>query len=83
MDYRDCSFCGGKVIEERIDTEFWCDEKLVIYKSVPAGVCQNCGEQYFTLKVYGEMLKKANSPEAILETIEVPVTEFESEFLPV
>ena len=51
MKRANCSFCGGKVVEENIDTEFWWREKLVAFEDVPAGVCEKCGEQYFNADV--------------------------------
>ena len=54
MKYANCSFCGGKVKEEIISTEFWWGDKLVAFENVPAGVCEKCGEEYFSAKVYAD-----------------------------
>ena len=76
MKYANCSFCGGKVVEENIDTEFWWGEKLVAFEGVPAGVCEKCGEQYFNADVYQKMVKLAKSKTKPEREVIVPVWNF-------
>lgn len=49
--YGDCSFCGGEVKEERVELDYRYKRKLFIFKDVPSGVCQQCGEKYLTSNV--------------------------------
>ena len=43
--YGDCSFCGGEVKEDKVELDYRSKGKLYIFKDVPAGVCQQCGEK--------------------------------------
>lgn len=53
-----CYFCGGKVINKRIrHVHHWGDE-LVIFENVPAEVCPQCGETYFSPEVL-QMMDRA------------------------
>jgi len=72
----DCSFCGGKVKEEIISTDFWWGNKLVAFENVPAGVCEKCGEEYFSAEVYQEMVNLAKSEEKPKREVVVPVWDF-------
>ena len=68
-----CQFCGGNVIKKTISLDLWKKEELYIFKNVPAKVCEQCGEKYFSSKIYGiidKLLKKKSKPD---ETMEVPV----------
>ena len=77
MKYENCSFCNGSVKPERIDTEFWWGDRLVVFEHVPAGVCENCGEQYFRGEVYEKMVKVAQSKtEDAPRTMVVPAWDF-------
>ncbi len=35
------------------------DEAIVVFKSVPANVCQNCGEYYLSDEITGILLNRA------------------------
>ncbi len=52
-----CYFCQGEVINKRIrHVHHWGDE-IVIFENVPAEVCTQCGEVYFSPEVL-EMMDK-------------------------
>ena len=53
--YADCSFCGGVVEERRIDYDYRRTGRLLVFQNVPAGVCRQCGEKYFTPEVLKKM----------------------------
>jgi len=76
VEYAECSFCSGKVIEQQVKTEFWWGEELNIFLDVPAGVCQRCGELYFDGNVYDGMARLAASRQGIQREIRVPVRQF-------
>lgn len=74
--YGDCSFCGGKVEEKAVTVDYRWKGELLIIKGVPAGVCQQCGEQYFRGKVAEEMEKLAKEKSKAIEKMNVPVKAF-------
>jgi len=75
-EYGDCSFCGGEVINESVELDYRYKGKLYIFKEVPAGVCQQCGEKYLIAKVVKEIERRIHSKEKWDETIPVPVDVF-------
>ena len=78
-DYQKCFFCGGKVAEEKITVDYrWGEEFLAVFKNVPAGVCQVCGEQYFKAEIVKEMERVVQSKEEAKEIIQIPVRELQT-----
>ena len=53
--YSDCSHCGGQVKAAKVKIDWLINDKLYLFENVPAGVCQQCGEKYFTAKVAKKM----------------------------
>lgn len=53
--YADCTFCGGKVIEKKIDYDYRRESHLLVISNVPAGVCDQCGEKYFKPEILKKM----------------------------
>jgi YgiT-type zinc finger domain-containing protein len=47
---------------------------IVVFKRVPAEVCENCGEYYLTDEVTGELLERAE--EAIASGAEVEIRRY-------
>ena len=74
--YGDCSFCDGEVKGNKVELDYRYKGKLYIYKDVPAGVCQQCGEKYLTTKVAKEIERRIRKKEKWDETITVPVDIF-------
>ena len=52
------------------------DDTTIVFKSVPAQVCSNCGEAYIDDVITAELLKIAN--EAARKGVEVDVREYAS-----
>ena len=50
-----CSFCGGRLHEGTSDFVAKVGGEIVSIKDVPAYVCENCGEAYFTPDVSRKM----------------------------
>ena len=75
-DYGDCSFCGGAVREKHVEVDYRWKGKIYIFRDVPAGVCAQCGERYYTASVAKAMercvLKKTRPP----QTLEVSIFSF-------
>ena len=50
--YDECTFCGGRVTERRIQKPcFWGDKLVALVDGVPTGVCEQCGERYYRAAV--------------------------------
>ncbi len=74
--YDDCSFCGGRVSERRIQKPcFWGDKLVALVDRVPTGVCEQCGERYYRAAVLKriEARLKARRPS---RQIRLPVIEY-------
>jgi YgiT-type zinc finger domain-containing protein len=74
--YANCSFCGGEVKERLVSVDYRTNNKLIVIENVPAGVCKQCNEQYYTAKVAKAMEKIALQPELPLKVLSVPVHRF-------
>jgi YgiT-type zinc finger domain-containing protein len=72
--YSSCSYCGGSVLERHVVVETWFGEKLVLFEDVPAGVCENCGEEYFSADIQKQMMNIIQKPPK--KTITVPLYRF-------
>lgn len=77
-DYADCSFCGGRVTEKKVRVDYRLGDELIIFEDVPAGVCSQCGERYYTAKVAKAMERMSTDPDkgTASRTIQVPVKSF-------
>lgn len=78
--YVDCTFCGGEVEERRINYDYRRRDHLLVLRNVPAGVCKQCGEKYFTPDVLRRMdqsfhniFERAQQPDQVLD---VPAVNF-------
>jgi len=83
-EYGDCYYCGGKVTEKLIEVDFRWNGQLYLFENVPAGVCKQCGEKYFTAEVSENLDRLVKSP-IVHRTITVPVknyTLFKPELVP-
>ena len=63
-----CQFCGGVVNKKTVSLDLWKKEKLYVFKNVPAKVCEQCGEKYFSSKIHGKLtssLKEKSKPDEI------------------
>lgn len=75
-EYADCSFCGGKVTEKKIKVDYRTGDELVVFENVPAGVCRQCGEKYYTAKVVKTLEQMARDKTIEGRIIHVPVKSF-------
>jgi YgiT-type zinc finger domain-containing protein len=72
-EYGDCSFCGGEVKEDKVELDYRYQGKLFIFQNVPAGVCQQCGEEYLPAKVAKEIERRIQTKEKWDKTVLIPV----------
>jgi YgiT-type zinc finger domain-containing protein len=73
---KECYFCKGRVIEQKVKVDFRWGHKLKIIENVPADVCQQCGETYFQSEVYKTMQKLAASRKKPAARLTVDVHRF-------
>jgi len=73
---RDCYFCKGRVVQQKVKVDFRWGQRLKIIEDVPAKVCQQCGEQYFQSHVYKGMEKLAASRKKPAARLRVDVLRF-------
>lgn len=71
--YGDCTYCGGEVVEcvQRVD--YRLHGQLYILEGVPTGVCQQCGEQFFTADTAHQMESAVTETKGPMETVPIPV----------
>jgi len=75
-EYGDCSFCGGEVKEELSELDYRYHGKLYVFREVPTGVCQQCGEKYLVANTAKAIEHTIRTTREWQETIAVPVTTF-------
>lgn len=71
--YGDCTYCGGEVREKQERIDYRYHGQLFIIEDVPVGVCNQCGEKFFTSEVAKKLEKVAASSHKSLKTVAVPV----------
>ena len=70
-----CLFCRqGQTHPGRVTVVLQRGETVVIFKDVPADVCENCGEYYLSDSIAGELLERAEK--AIQNGAEVEILRF-------
>ena len=68
-----CYFCQKGILEDRkVTVDFRWGSKLIVIEEVPAKVCNECGEKYYSAEVSREMEKIATE-EKKEKVIEVPL----------
>ena len=58
MKPRKCSLCKGPIKKGKTDFTAKIDGQIILITDIPAYVCENCGEAYFTPKD-SELIDKA------------------------
>jgi YgiT-type zinc finger domain-containing protein len=70
-----CLFCRqGRTCSGRVTAVLQRGETVVIFKEVPADVCENCGEHYLSDSIAGELLERAEK--AVQNGAEVEILRF-------
>lgn len=73
---KECYFCKGRVVQQKVKVDFRWGRKLKVIESVPAGICQQCGEKYFESAVYKAMEKLVASRARPTARLTVDVVQF-------
>ena len=73
-----CYFCSKGILEDKkVTVDFRWGDKLIVIEEVPAKVCNECGEKYYSAEVSREMEKIAieGKKEKIIEVplVRLPV----------
>jgi YgiT-type zinc finger domain-containing protein len=64
-----CYFCKGRVVKKKIEHLHRWGSQVILLQDVPAEVCEQCGEVYFSPKVLDlmdEITLKHTEPKATL-----------------
>lgn len=70
-----CVICKqGQTHSGRVTVTLDRDGSIVIFKNVPADVCENCGEYYLSYAVTGDILERAE--EAVTSGAEVEIRRY-------
>jgi YgiT-type zinc finger domain-containing protein len=71
-----CYFCKGRIVEQKVRVDFRWGDELVVIEDVPAEVCQQCGEKYFSPEVYKAMENLAKAKEKPIKHVAIDVFRF-------
>ena len=72
MESESCSLCHGATEKRVVTYTQWVQGELIAVEGVPAGVCIQCGENYFTPRV-ADQLQKTIQIHQTTKTLSVPV----------
>jgi|LGVF01.2.fsa_nt_gb YgiT-type zinc finger domain-containing protein len=67
-----CSLCGGEMEEKEVEVIKKAEEKVVVVKDVPAWVCSQCGERYYsidTVERINELVKGVSKAKVKMQRI--------------
>ena len=73
-----CQSCGGNLKEKKTNVDLRVNDELIIFEDVPAKVCDQCGEKYFSAKLYAELEGTVKKKKRVMKEINVPVIGFPS-----
>lgn len=74
-----CFFCKGALEEKAVNFDFRWGDNLVLLENVPALVCYQCGEKYFSAEAshrMKELAKIAIKKESKIREVCVPVMSY-------
>jgi YgiT-type zinc finger domain-containing protein len=68
-----CEYCGGPIVEKRVTVHRKVNGKYVLVENVPAGVCTECGMQYFAANVLKTVEESVQGRRKAEQEVLVPV----------
>ena len=68
-----CEYCGGSIVEKRVTVDRKVNSKYVLVENVPAGVCAECGMQYFAANVLKTVEESVHGRREAEQEVLVPV----------
>ncbi len=82
MDYGKCEYCGGHIVEKLCTEDRRYNGELMVFRNVPIGICQKCGERYYKGPILETMEEMAQKKLKAVRVISVPEYEFTGVPLP-
>lgn len=76
-----CYFCKGPITNGRVRVIQERAGQVVIIENVPAQVCEQCGERYYSAAVCKEMERLMDTARDSGTSLSVPVLEFDRKAL--
>lgn len=73
MNALECEYCSGEIRPKKVTVNHSYEDRLVIIKDVPVGVCQECGQRYYAAATLDQLDTMAQNSDAAPERISVPV----------
>ncbi len=79
MEQDFCEYCDTELkgVEKLVTVYRHRREQHFIFNDVPARVCPNCGERYFSAQVVREMDRLMQTPSAQTNVVAVPLIQFQ------
>ena len=71
-----CEYCGGQIVEKRVDMHRKTKSGYVLIENVPAGVCMECGTRYYSANVLKTIEENIRGRRHADHEIVVPVYAF-------
>ena len=71
-----CQFCGGNLEDKKTNVDLRVKGELIIFEDVPAKVCDQCGEKYFSAEVYAGLERMVKEKHKIKKEVHVQVIDF-------
>lgn len=71
-----CYFCRGSIVKKNVSHIHQWGEKIVLFEDIPAEVCEQCGEVYFSPDTIEIMDRATREMSKIKKRINVPVAKF-------
>lgn len=71
-----CEFCEGTLRNRVVRAQFRYMGQTVYIDNVPARVCDRCGEQYYSGRVFERMAEIAQDPRRLVGTVSFPLADF-------
>ena len=75
-----CDICGGELLHNQTtDLEVWWKGELIVCRGLPADVCSQCGEAYFSAEVSEGLDRFLAEHHRHRPTRYIPVPEYSAE----
>jgi YgiT-type zinc finger domain-containing protein len=71
-----CYFCRGRIVKRKVSHVHRWGKKIILFEDMPAEVCEQCGEIYFSPDTLEMMDKATREVSSIKKSIKVPVATF-------
>lgn len=68
-----CEYCGGPLVEKRVELLRKAGQQYVLIEKVPAGVCTECGTRYYAANVLKMIEEVLYGQRPADRAIELPV----------